>query len=43
MVKDIVIIKEDVCMKPYDERKFLYLQKDVARVGLGTGLLRKCN
>ena len=34
------LIKEDICMKYYDVRKFLYLETDVSRVGLGATLLQ---
>ena len=34
------IIKEDVCMKFYDETKLLYIETDVSGVGLGAALLQ---
>ena len=33
------LIKEDACMKFYDETRPLYLETDRPRVGLETGLL----
>ena len=33
------IIKEDVCMKFYDETKPLYIETDASGAGLGTALL----
>ena len=33
-------IKEDVCMKFYDEMKPLFIEKDVSGVGLGAALLQ---
>ena len=34
------IIKEDACMKFYDETKLLYIEPDVFGVGLGVDLLQ---
>ena len=34
------LIKDDVCMKLYDETKPLYLETDASRIGLGAALLQ---
>ena len=34
------IIKEDACMKLYDETKSVYIETDASRVGLGAALLQ---
>ena len=34
------IIKEDACMKFYDETKPLYIETDVSGIGLGEALLQ---
>ena len=34
------LIKDDVCMKLYDETKPLYLETDASRIGLGITLLQ---
>ena len=34
------LIKEDVCMKLYDETKPLYLETDASRIGLGATVLQ---
>ena len=39
LYKAKAIIKKDVCMKFYSENEPLYLNTDIAGVGLGAGLL----
>ena len=37
--KEKSIVKEDMCMKCYEEMKPLYMETDASRVGLGDALL----